>query len=74
VDRVTLAEMILAGLLTSDPLQAATPGCQAIPDDAKLELLERSSSVFSFMRMIRVKVISPTQPDLTSGFTIEMGR
>ena len=74
MDRDALAAMILAGLLTSDPSQAATPGCQAIPNDAKLELLERSPSVFPFMRMIRVKVTSPTQPDLTSGFTIEMGR
>jgi hypothetical protein len=60
-------------LLTSNPAEAATLGCQAIPDDAKLELLERYPSVFPFMRMIRVKVTSPAQPDLTSGFTIEMG-
>jgi hypothetical protein len=66
--------MILAGLLTSNPTEAATRGCQTIPDDAKLELLERSPSVFPFMRVIRVKVTSPTQPDLTSGFTIETGR
>jgi hypothetical protein len=65
--------MIVAGLLTSDPSQAATPGCQAIADDAKVELLERSPGIFSFMRMVRVKVTSPTHPDLTSGFTIEMG-
>jgi hypothetical protein len=73
-DRDTLAAMIVAGLLTSDPSQAATPGCQAIPDDAKLELLERSPGIFPFMRMVRVKVTSRTHPDLTSGFTIEMGR
>jgi hypothetical protein len=73
-DRDALAAMILAGLLTSDPTKAATRGCRTIPDDAKLELLERSPSVFPFMRMIKVKVTSPTQPDLTSGFTIEMGR
>ena len=72
--RDNLVAMIVAGLLTSDPSQALTPGCQAIPDDAKLELLERSPSVFPFMRVIKVKVTSPTQPDLTSGFTIEMGR
>jgi hypothetical protein len=58
--------MIVAGLLTSDPRQA-------IPDDAKLELLERSPSAFPFMRTIRVKITSPTQPDLTLGFTIELG-
>jgi hypothetical protein len=73
-DRDTLAAMIVAGLLTSDPSQAATPGCEVIPDDAKLELLERSPGIFPFMRMVRVKVTSPTHPDLTSGFTIEMGR
>ena len=73
-DRDALAAMILAGLLTSNPSEAATPGCQTIPGAAKLELLERSPSVFPFMRMIKVKVTSPTQPDLTSGFTIEMGR
>ena len=74
VDRETLAGMILAGLLTSDPTKAATHGCQIVPDDAKLEPLERSPSAFSFMRIIKVKVTSPTQPDLKSGFTIEMGR
>jgi hypothetical protein len=73
-DRDTLAAMILAGLLTSDPTKAATPGCQTIPDDAKLEGLERYPSFFPFMRIVRVKVTSPTQPDLVSGFTIEMGR
>jgi hypothetical protein len=74
VDRDALAAMILAGLLTSNPTEAATHGCQAIPDDAKLELLERSPSVFPFMRIIKVKVTSSTLPDLSSGFTIEMGR
>jgi hypothetical protein len=39
----------------------------------KLELLERYPGVFPFMRMIKVKVTSPTKPDLTVGFTIEMG-
>ena len=73
-DREALGLMIVAGALTSDPTKGATRGCQIIPDDAKLELLERSPSVFPFMRTIRVKVTSPTQPDLTSGFTIEMGR
>jgi hypothetical protein len=68
-----LAAMLLAGLLTSDPKQAATPGCQTLPSDAKLELLERHPGVFPFMRIIKVKVTSPTKPDLTVGFTIEMG-
>jgi hypothetical protein len=73
-DRDALAAMVLAGLLTSDPAKADTLGCQSIPDDAKLEILERSPSIFPFMRIVKVKVTSPTQPDLTSGFTIEIGR
>jgi hypothetical protein len=73
-DPDALVAMVLAGLLTSDPTKADTRGCQSIPDDAKLEILERSPSVFPFMQIVRVKVTSPTQPDLTSGFTIEIGR
>jgi hypothetical protein len=68
-----LAAMVLAGLLTSDPTKAATPGCQTLPSDAKLELLERLPSVFPFMRIIKVKVTSPTKSDVTVGFTVEMG-
>ena len=74
VDRDALAAMLVAGVLTSNTAEAATLGCQTIPEDAKLELLERYPSAFPFMRMIKVRVTTPTQPDLTSGFTIEMGR
>ena len=73
MDRDALAAMLIGGLLTSDPTQAATPGCQTLPSDAKLELLKRYPGLFPFMRMIKVKVTSPTKPDLTVGFTIEMG-
>ena len=71
LDRNSLAAMILAGVLTSNPTEAATPGCQILPDDAKLDVLERYPSVFPSIRIIRVKVTSPTHPDLTSGFTFE---
>ena len=74
VDAEALAAMILAGLFTSDPTKAATHGCQTLPGDAKLELLERYPSVFPSIRIVRVRVTSPTQPDLTFGFTIETGR
>ena len=73
-DAEALAAMILAGLLTSDPTKAATSGCQTLPGDAKLELLERYPSVFPSIRIVRVRVTSPTQPDLKFGFTIEAGR
>jgi hypothetical protein len=74
VDAESLAAMILAGLLTSDPTKAATHGCRTLPGDAKLEVLERYPSVFPSIRIVRVRVTSPTQPDLTSGFSIETGR
>ena len=74
LDRNNLAAMILAGLLTSDPTKAATDGCQTLPGDAKLTLLERYPSVFPSIRIVRVRVTSRTQPDLTLGFTIETGR
>jgi hypothetical protein len=73
VDTVTLAVMLAAALLTSNPRNAATNGCRTLPGDAKLELLERYPSVFPSIRIVKVKVISPTQPDLTFGFTIETG-
>ena len=74
VDAEGLAAMVFAGLLTSDPTKAATDGCQTLPGDAKLELLERYPSFFPSIRIVRVRVTSPTQPDLTFGFTIETGR
>jgi hypothetical protein len=69
-----LAAMILAGLLTTNPETAATPGCQIIPDDATLSPVGRSPSFFPFMRIVKVKVASPALPQLTSGFTIEIDR
>ena len=74
VDAEALAAMVLAGLLTSDPTKAATDGCQTLPGDAKLALLERYPSVFPSFRIVRVRVTSPSKPDLTFGFTIETGR
>jgi hypothetical protein len=72
VDRDALAGMLVAGLLTSDPALAVARGCQALPSDAKIQVVERYPAVFSFMRMIAVKVMSPTRPDLGIGFTIEV--
>ena len=72
VDRDALAGMLVAGLLTADPARAATPGCQTLPADAKLQILQRYPGVFPFIRMVGVKVISPTRPDLTVGFTLEV--
>ena len=40
-DTEALAVMLVAGLLTSNPENAATGGCRTLPEDAKLELLEQ---------------------------------
>ena len=71
VDRDALAAMLAAGVLASSPAEATTNGCQAIPEDAKIELLERYPSGLRFLRVIRVKVTSPAPLDSTVGFTIE---
>jgi hypothetical protein len=62
----------MAGLLTSDPAQAVLPGCQTIPADAKVEILERYEGLYPFMHLIRVKVTSRKKPDLTGGITVEV--
>ena len=74
VDRDTLAAMLVAGVFASRPTEVATNGCQAIPWDAEVELLERYPSGLHFLRIIKVKMTSPGQPDSTVGFTIETGR
>jgi hypothetical protein len=72
VDSNGLAAVLMAGLLTSDPAQAFLPGCQTIPDDAKVEILERYPGVYPFMHLIRVKVTSRKRPELTGGITVEV--
>jgi hypothetical protein len=73
VDRDALTAVLVAGLLTSNAAEAATIGCQSLPGDAKLEILERNSSIFSFIRIIKIRVSSPTNPSPLIGFTVETG-
>ena len=74
VDQDLLAAALIAGMLASDPEQATTNGCQTIPKDAQVELLQRYPSGLDFLRVIKVKVTSPTQSDSTVGYTVEIGR
>ena len=74
VDQDALLAMLSASLLTSEPEKATTEGCQIIPEDAQVTRLERYPSVFSIVRIVRVKITSLTRPELTTGFTIETGR
>ena len=74
VDRDELAAILAAGVLASSPAETTTNGCQTIPEDAKVELLERYPNGLRFLRVIKVKVTSPALPNSTVGFTIETGR
>jgi hypothetical protein len=74
VDREALAAMLIAGVFASSPTEVATNGCQTIPWNAQIELLERYPSGLPFLRVIKVKMTSPAQSDSTVGFTIETGR
>ena len=74
VDQDSLAAALIAGMLASDPEQATTNGCQTIPKDAQVELLQRYPSGLDFLRVIKVKATSPAQSDSTVGYTVEIGR
>ncbi len=73
VDQDSLAAMLVAGVLASSPTQVTTNGCQTIPEDAQVELLQRYPSGLNFLRAVKVKVTSPTHPDPTVGYTVEIG-
>ena len=73
VDQDSLAAMLVAGVLASGPAQVTTNGCQTIPEDAQVELLQRYPSGFNFLRAVKVKVTSPTHPDPAVGYTVEIG-
>jgi hypothetical protein len=73
-DREALAAMLIAGVFASSPTEVATNGCEVIPWNAQIELLERYPSGLHFLRVIKVKMTSPARSDSTVGFTIETGR
>ena len=74
VDREALAAMLIAGVFASSLTDVATNGCQTIPWNAQIDLLERYPSGLYFLRVIKVKMTTPAQQDSTVGFTIETGR
>jgi hypothetical protein len=74
VDQDSLAAMLVAGVLASSPAQVTTNGCQTIPEDAQVELLQRYPSGLNFLRAAKVKVTSPTHPDPAVGYTVDISR
>jgi hypothetical protein len=73
-DREALAAILIAGVFASSPTEVATNGCEVIPWNAQIELLERYPSGLHFLRVIKVKMTSPARSDSTVGFTIETSR
>ena len=75
IDQDSLAAALIAGVLASSPAEATTNGCQTIPEDAEVEVIERFPSSFQFLRVVKVKVTSHThQPEPSVGYTVEIGR
>jgi len=68
------AAFVAAVVLGTSPAQLTRYGCQTIPKDAKVEILQRFPSGFQFLRIVRVNVTSPLQPDATVGYTFEVRR
>jgi hypothetical protein len=74
IDQDSLAAALIAGVLASSPAETTTNGCQTIPEDAEVEVIERFPSGFQFLRVVKVKVTSRTQPEPLAGYTIDIGR
>jgi hypothetical protein len=74
-DQDSLAAAFVAGVvLGASPAQITKYGCQTIPSDAQVEILERFPSSFQFVRVVKVNVTSPPQSISTVGYTFEIGR
>jgi hypothetical protein len=73
-DRDALAAMLVAGVLASSPDDVTTKGCQTIPEDAQVQVLERYPSDFHLLRTVKVQITVHSLPDPKIGYTIEIGR
>ena len=75
VDQDALAAAFFAAVVIgARPEQIASYGCHMIPNDAQVEILQRFPSGFQFLRLVKVNVISPSQPVSTVGYTFEISR
>jgi hypothetical protein len=66
------AAFFAAVVIGARPEQIASYGCRMIPKDAKVEILQRFPSGFQFLRLVKVNVTSPSQPNSTVGYTFEI--
>jgi hypothetical protein len=74
VHRDALAAMVVEGVLGPNQAQGTTIGCRTIAENAEVELLQRFPSGFQFLRILKVKVTSSSQPEPLVGYTIEISR
>ena len=68
------AAFFAAVVIGTPPERTASYGCHMIPNDAQVEILQRLPSGFQFLRVVKVNVTSPSQPDSTVGYTFEISR
>ena len=74
-DQDSLAATFVAGvMLGTNAERIAKYGCKTIPKDARVEILHRFPSGLQFLRVVKVNVTSPSQPDSTVGYTFEISR
>jgi hypothetical protein len=66
------AAFFAAVVIGARPEQTASYGCRMIPKDAQVEILQRFPSGFQFLRLVKVNVTSPSQPNSTVGYTFEI--
>jgi hypothetical protein len=66
------AAFVAAVVIGTRPEKIARYGCHMIPKDAQVEILQRFPSGFQFLRLVKVNVTSPSQPDSTVGYTFEI--
>jgi hypothetical protein len=75
VDQDSLAAAFFAAVVIGTrPEQITRYGCHIIPKDAQVEILQRFPSGFQFLRLVKVNVTSPSQPDSKVGYTFEISR
>ena len=68
-----LLVLIIAGIHRDLDAMNAVPGCRVIPAGSTTEVIERLPSGTDFMRVVKVKVTSPSMK-ATTGLTIEINR
>jgi hypothetical protein len=69
-----LKAMLIAEILASKPEETSTNGCQLVPANSQLEVIERYPSRFDFLRIVKVRVTSPNLVNPMVGYTVDIGR